>query len=423
MNKQLVVARYKENIDWVNNITCVDDVVIYNKGDDIVDSNLKKHTIIQLPNFGREAHTYLLHIIENYYNLKDIVIFSQGDPFPHAPKLGKERSGTTLNEHLSVVNFNTIDCKSLFGEDYEESVDFLSKSLFEYCFKNEIPSVVNFSPGAQYIVPKSCILTKSLNFYKNQYDSLCVHRTYQRDGFCNAWTLERIWMYIFNKNYEERDAFNKPMVNNTMYNTKYNVEHLTQKEDQAVIGPLQDDEALFLYSIIRVTRIKNIIEVGFGQGHSALNFLKAVGSDGRVVSIDSSKVHQLSPNHTPILHNAENVEASDIPFAKADLVFYDCHNYGAQMSLHKKLLESNVITDDTILVLHDTGLHPYKVVGWSYEVDGGWVHQPVERRMVNTLKSQGWDAICLDTKKEDYDCGLLYRHGITIMKKFKQLTI
>lgn len=419
MKKQLVIARYKENLDWVKDIAFVDDVVIYNKGDEIVDCDLKKHTIIQLSNVGREAHTYLFHIIENYYNLEDTIIFSQGDPFPHI-HTHKINKGTTLNEHLSAVNFNTLDCNSLFGKDYNESIGLCAKSLFEYCFKNELPPTVNFSPGAQYIVPKSCILTKSLNFYKDLYESLCTHRTCAKDGICNAWTIERIWMYIFSKKYKERDIFTNSSVA-TMYSTKYNIEHLTQKEDQAVIGPLQDDEALLLYAMIRVTRIKNIIEVGFGQGHSARNFLKAVGLDGKVVSIDSSRAYQLSPNHTPILQNAENVEALDIPFTKADLVFYDCHHYNAQMSLHKKLLESNIITDDTILALHDTGLHPYKVVDWSYEIDGGWIHQAVERRMVNTLKSQGWDAICLDTKKEDYNCELLYRHGITIMKKFKQL--
>jgi hypothetical protein len=37
------------------------------------------------------------------------------------------------------------------------------------------------------------------------------------------------------------------------YTTKYNIEHLTQPDNQAVLGPLQDDEALLLYSLIKVT--------------------------------------------------------------------------------------------------------------------------------------------------------------------------
>jgi hypothetical protein len=45
---------------------------------------------VQLPNIGREGHTYLYHIKENYYKIAmgeclSKHIFLQGDPFPHSP--------------------------------------------------------------------------------------------------------------------------------------------------------------------------------------------------------------------------------------------------------------------------------------------------------------------------------------------------
>jgi hypothetical protein len=41
--------------------------------------------VVDLPNVGREADTYLTHIVRNWDRLADTTIFCQGDPFPHSP--------------------------------------------------------------------------------------------------------------------------------------------------------------------------------------------------------------------------------------------------------------------------------------------------------------------------------------------------
>ena len=79
-NKQehtIVVSRYNENLDWL--LPYNDCVTVYNKGKDAV--NLK--TVHTLKNIGREGHTYLYHIIENYNALSDRITFIQGDSLPH----------------------------------------------------------------------------------------------------------------------------------------------------------------------------------------------------------------------------------------------------------------------------------------------------------------------------------------------------
>ena len=43
---------------------------------------------------------------------------------------------------------------------------------------------------------------------------------------------------------------------------KYNFDHLIQSDKQDVLGPIQDDEALFLYSIIRGCRLSRVLEIG-----------------------------------------------------------------------------------------------------------------------------------------------------------------
>ena len=77
---ELVVARYREDLRWLNNIPPQIRVTIYDKNDaDDADPRAQ-----QLPNVGREAHTYLHHIIARYDTLSPITLFCQGKPFDHA---------------------------------------------------------------------------------------------------------------------------------------------------------------------------------------------------------------------------------------------------------------------------------------------------------------------------------------------------
>ena len=83
-NIELVVARYKENIDWLDDppfnkyrIKC------YNKGDNIPSCPEKKCNIIPLPNIGRCDHTFLHHIINNYDNLANITVFLPASCLDH----------------------------------------------------------------------------------------------------------------------------------------------------------------------------------------------------------------------------------------------------------------------------------------------------------------------------------------------------
>jgi hypothetical protein len=82
MKTEIVIARYNENLDWLKKIKKSKDIkiTVYNKGKD--DINVP---FIKLPNIGRESHTYLYHIINNYNNLADQTVFCQGDPIFHSP--------------------------------------------------------------------------------------------------------------------------------------------------------------------------------------------------------------------------------------------------------------------------------------------------------------------------------------------------
>ncbi|MGO8745389.1 MAG: DUF3431 domain-containing protein [Thermoguttaceae bacterium] len=78
---QLVVARYRENLDWLERFRGI-PTVAYDKGD------LRAEN--PLPNVGREAHTYLHHIVAHYDSLAPVTVFLQGDPYAHIPNLDEK---------------------------------------------------------------------------------------------------------------------------------------------------------------------------------------------------------------------------------------------------------------------------------------------------------------------------------------------
>ena len=98
-NFEIVVARYNENINWLKKFKSI--TLIYNKGN--YDKYLNEYNVIHLPNYGRESHTYLYHIINNYDNLKEFTIFFQGsldfsDEIKH--------SNLNIEDYFQMNNFN-----------------------------------------------------------------------------------------------------------------------------------------------------------------------------------------------------------------------------------------------------------------------------------------------------------------------------
>ena len=66
MSKCLIISRFKEDISWLNSYKEF-KLYIYNKGDEVAYNNCKN--IINIPNLGRESHTWLYHIVNNYNKL------------------------------------------------------------------------------------------------------------------------------------------------------------------------------------------------------------------------------------------------------------------------------------------------------------------------------------------------------------------
>lgn len=217
----LIVARYNESLDWVN---VFDKFQIYNKGEKNL-SPFHQKNAIQLPNVGREAHTYLYHIINNYHNLEDILIFCQGSIAGHTyfndPREFK-KNALEIDEH----GFSTNLC-NIAGIDYGPpgtgdnsghfTLTFHHHGKLYYSGKDGKPKDASILPyyqlgtwweettgepyirsrsvfwGATFSVKKEFILKRSLESYMKLFGTLCSHKNALEAHFC-----ERAWFNIFN---------------------------------------------------------------------------------------------------------------------------------------------------------------------------------------------------------------------------------
>jgi len=181
-SKRLVVAKYKEGIDWIYDLKDEFEIVVYNKDNDLsVDSlsfEKREYVVngikwIDLPNIGREAQTYLFHIIENYGNTRDLEFFTQGNPFDHSPDfLNKIRSIDTSSYYNNLCDERVIQKRSDFIESEKNKIHFYygnQNTLHKELFGNEVPALYEIGLRGMFIASRKAIKDNSLDLYKNCY--------------------------------------------------------------------------------------------------------------------------------------------------------------------------------------------------------------------------------------------------------------
>lgn len=168
-------------------------------------------------------------------------------------------------------------------------------------------------------------------------------------------------------------------------------------------GPVQRDEALLLYALVRVLRPRTVLEIGFLKGRSALNFLAALDADARLYSIDVDPA-QAARAQRLLGHDArfafkvlsqDAVSAEVTDNRPADLVFLDAsHDLELNQATFERLLA--VMAPDAVLAIHDTGAIPRELVPeghWWLQSDAGWIGdqrevRPDERAFVNWIRER-----------------------------------
>lgn len=187
---QVIIARYEEPIEWIKELK--HQFVIYNKGSKI---NLPS---IHLPNIGREAHTFLHHILRNYNNLPTYTAFLQGNPFDHHKNIINTLN--TFPQSIPELHCYSEGCYSLADRHLDElDSDMYKHGVFMDAIYNDHFTVekhqFHFACGAQYIVHKNNIINKPKRLYHN----LLFNYKWQDH---EPWSMERVWPMIFNANDE-----------------------------------------------------------------------------------------------------------------------------------------------------------------------------------------------------------------------------
>ncbi len=83
----LVIARYDEDLRWIEEVPACYFVTIFNKGQPLTDRSVLNRAdfVYQTTNRGFESETYIRHIIDGPEAKSEYTVFSQGNPLEHSP--------------------------------------------------------------------------------------------------------------------------------------------------------------------------------------------------------------------------------------------------------------------------------------------------------------------------------------------------
>lgn len=209
-NIKLIIARYQEDISWVDDLDY--DYIVYDKG------GKPAQNAVQLANIGREAHTYFSHIVREYDSLAPVNVFLQGDPFDHIGDQGKG-DVKTLQNHIEDVAERGVPFKGFawfklkcdrLGRPHDLhkpenegrwagwGKDIPLAEIFEKLFDADFPrQLVARAPTGIFAVTGDRIRTRPKAFYEY---ALRLVEADPDDANNTGHAFERLWQHIFNGN-------------------------------------------------------------------------------------------------------------------------------------------------------------------------------------------------------------------------------
>lgn len=179
MRKQVIIAKFEENCGWADQLTV--PYYIYDKGKG------------ELPNVGFEAHTFFHHFAEHYYELAEVTMCLQGDPFPHW-KGGVERLNSVLDgidpDRFSYVPISNRDRLQFpDGRPHHEGLGDALSRMWNALLGHPPPDLWHCWYGGQFVVHRNLIHNRPQSFWKLARDT-----TRSKEDAC---AVERMWGHIF----------------------------------------------------------------------------------------------------------------------------------------------------------------------------------------------------------------------------------
>lgn len=211
MDTDIVVARYKEDINWLSTwpAPCVRRVVVYDKsdGERKLDGMCSGVQVINgIENVGREAETYIRHIVENYDDLAERVIFTQARFSDHCTSLpqllaGHKRPRVGLDMGLNdtiTSRFGSRDGKYCYkGLDVAMSGYTLGKFCERFMPRPLLASElrhVHWPINGIFMTTRDQIHKNPKELYVRLWNESNLRREQTPDS---AFLMERLWFFLF----------------------------------------------------------------------------------------------------------------------------------------------------------------------------------------------------------------------------------
>lgn len=177
----LVVARYQESTRWLGTVHPAYQIKLYDKS--------YGTTGVKLPNVGREAHTYLHHIVKYYDHLADTTVFAQGDPFYHLPEFFLILERIALAERPPEFEAwgLELECDAEGRPHHPEGLPM--QQIYGAITGKKLPEKLKINCGAQFAVSKKTIRTIKKHIWERALKL-------SEEIPAAPWAYERLWPYL-----------------------------------------------------------------------------------------------------------------------------------------------------------------------------------------------------------------------------------
>lgn len=199
--KEVVIAAFNRNYDWINQLNPSVRTTIYRKGD----QELLPNEIFIENNVGRDVHTFFQHLVRRYDTLSDFTFMAQDYCFDHVSNYVEIINGDEQLWDLYSIKkldecwfFNTehggILHSDKFGKPHHHHVLNIHK-YWNLLFEEECPQILHWSAAGHFCVSKNQVHKRPIQFYEKIVKIL-------ENDYQTPWVVERLEHYLFDMNYE-----------------------------------------------------------------------------------------------------------------------------------------------------------------------------------------------------------------------------
>lgn len=183
---EIVISHFDEDLSWLEEFS--KHCIIYRKGEPLPASvSSSFHQTFALPNVGRETHTYLTHIVNNYEHLPPLTLFLQGnihDINDGTPAHTDMALSEIISQASTFPDGHTMPIGQVHSFSDWDGIQYLpgwlerrGKSLkrtkltplqfWRSIFGGPHPESVRFVQGALFGVTRGAIRRRQKSFYEN----------------------------------------------------------------------------------------------------------------------------------------------------------------------------------------------------------------------------------------------------------------